>query len=85
MRSPDLEVRGALYSMIINLERASRIKSALQLEDYYAFILDYLEQCIEQDPDGDWSDSRYLAGHALVGRDPGFLEQKSSGPSGKAR
>jgi hypothetical protein len=66
MRSPDLEVRGALYSMITDAERAARIKPALQFEDYYAFVLDYLEQCIEEGPDGEWTDSRYLAGHQLV-------------------
>jgi len=66
MLSTDLEVRGALYSMITDSERARRIKPALQFEDYYAFVLDYLEQCIEQGPEGEWVDSRYLAGHQLV-------------------
>jgi hypothetical protein len=66
MRSPDLEVRGALYSMVTDPERASHIAPALQFDDYYSFVLDYLEQCIETNPEGEWVDSRYLAGHQLV-------------------
>lgn len=66
MRTTDLEVRGALYSIITDAERASRIKPPLQFEDYYAFVIEYLEQCIEQGPEGEWADSRYLAGHQLV-------------------
>jgi hypothetical protein len=66
MRSPDIQVRGALYSMVSEAGRASHIKPSLQFEDYYGFVLDYLEQCIEENRDEDWVDSRYLAGHELV-------------------
>jgi len=66
MRCPDMEVRGALYSMISNSERAGYVNPILEFDDYYGFVLDYLEQCIEQNPDGEWADSRYLAGHQLV-------------------
>jgi hypothetical protein len=66
MRSPDLQVRGALYTIIADAERAKHIRPPLQFEDYYGFVLEYLEQCIKENPDGEWSDSRYLAGHALV-------------------
>jgi hypothetical protein len=77
MRSPDLEVRGALYSMISNSERASHVKPALEFDDYYGFVLDYLEQCIEHNPDGEWADSRYLAGHQLVAWIVDFWNNKS--------
>lgn len=77
MRSPDLEVRGALYSMISNSERASYVKPALEFDDFYCFVLDYLEQCIEQDPDGEWADSRYLAGHQLVAWTMDFWNNKA--------
>jgi hypothetical protein len=66
MKSTDLEVRGALYSKIANAEGAKHVVPALEFEDYYNFVVPYLEQCIEQDPDGEWADSRYLAGHQLV-------------------
>jgi hypothetical protein len=66
MSFPDLEVRGALYSMITDPQRAARVTPPLRFEDYYAFVIDYLEQCIVQGPDGEWSDSRYLAAHQLV-------------------
>jgi hypothetical protein len=66
MRSPDIEVRGALYSKITNAACAKRIEPPLQSEDYFCFVVPYLEQCIEQNPDGEWAESRYLAGHALA-------------------
>ena len=66
MHSSSLKVRGCVYAMIVEEERAKHIKPALQFEDYYEFVVPYLEQCIERDPDTEWTESRYLAGHALV-------------------
>jgi hypothetical protein len=66
MKSPSLEVRGALYSKLANAEAAKHVEPPLEFDDYYDFVVPYLEQCIEQNPDGEWADSRYLAGHQLV-------------------
>lgn len=66
MSEPDLEVRGALYSKLSNALCAKHIQPPLQFDDYFGFVVPYLEQCIEQNPDGQWTDSRYLAGHQLV-------------------
>jgi hypothetical protein len=66
MRSSDLQVQGALYSMVSDAARAGHIRPALQVDDYYTFVLDYLERCIELDDSREWVDSRYLAGHQLV-------------------
>lgn len=77
MSAPDLEVRGALYSKITNAECAKHIDPALQFDDYFGFVIPYLEQCIEQNPDGEWADSRYLAGHQLVAWINKFWTDKS--------
>jgi hypothetical protein len=66
MQSSDIEVRGALYSKITDAECIKHIEPPLQFEDYVDFVVLYLEQCIEQDSDGDWAHSRYLAGYELV-------------------
>lgn len=66
MRSPDLQVRGCIYAMIVDDKRGNLIKPALEFDDYYGFVVPYLEQCIEENPDLEWVESRYLAGHALV-------------------
>ena len=66
MGCPNLNVRGALYSLITDAACARLVKPALEFDDYYAFVLDYLEQCIERNPEGEWVESRYLAGHQLV-------------------
>jgi len=66
MRSPDIEVRGALYSKIRDAAMAKRIEPPLQFDDYFNFVVPYFEQCIELDPAGEWSHSRYLAGHEFI-------------------
>src|SRR5579862_5467531 len=67
MSSPDLNVQGCIYSMIAEFERAKHIKPTLGFEDYYGFVIPYLERCIEEAPEMEWVESRYLAGHELVG------------------
>lgn len=66
MRCPDLNARGALYSLITDGACARLVTPPLEFDDYYPFVVEYLEECIEQNPDGEWVDSRYIAGHQLV-------------------
>jgi hypothetical protein len=77
MHSGDIEVRGCIFAMICEYERARHIKPWLDLEDYYGFVIPYLEQCIEENPDGEWSHSRYLAGHALFNQIVHFWKDES--------
>ena len=83
MQFPDIEVRGALYSKVTNTECIKHITPPLVFDDFFNFVIPYLEQCIEQDPDGDWSDSRYLAGHALVAWIKDFWNKKQDVPREK--
>ena len=66
MKSPDLEVQGALYAKLSERKYVERIEPALEFDDYYTFVVPYLERCIEVNPSSEWSDSRYIAGHQLV-------------------
>jgi hypothetical protein len=66
MRLDDIEARGALYTMLCDVNRTQRVQPALSFEDYYDFVIPYLEQCIESNPDGDWSESRYIAAHQFT-------------------
>ena len=66
MRCPDINARGALYSLITDSACARLVTPPLEFDDYYAFVLDYLEECIERNPEGEWVETRYIAGHALV-------------------
>jgi hypothetical protein len=65
MGSDDPEVLGIVYSFI-NSERAKMVGPPLIFGDYHLFTLRYYERCLREDPDGDWSDSRYSAGWDLV-------------------
>lgn len=65
MADRDLAVQGATYWAITDRSRSDRIQPNLTLNDYYEFVVPYLERCMIEDPDDDWSESRYLAGHAL--------------------
>ncbi len=67
IRSENIEVLGAVYSLITDAEKHYlRIKPYLSREDYFAFIMHYLERCIRENPAGDWADSRYAAGRSVV-------------------
>jgi hypothetical protein len=52
--------------MIRDFECAKQVKPPLDFEDYYRFGVPYLERCIEENPNGKWSESRYIAGYDLV-------------------
>jgi hypothetical protein len=43
-----------------------RIETLLELDDYIKFMKHYQERCLREDPDGEWSASRYSAGNNLV-------------------
>ena len=66
MRSDDIEILGALYSFLMKPQCAVRIIPALTLSDYAGFVTHYFERCFHEDPDGDWSDSRYAAARGLI-------------------
>jgi hypothetical protein len=64
MSSEDIEVLGFVYS---NLgDRRFRIEPQLSLDEYLGFVRHYYERCFVENPDGEWSDSRYSAGWDLV-------------------
>lgn len=62
--SGDIEIVGFASKMIH--DRRFRIEPPLPLEEYVRFEKNYYERCLRDNPDGEWSDSRYLAGHELV-------------------
>jgi hypothetical protein len=66
MKSDDIEALGATFSLLHNPEHYSRINPPLKFEDYRRFHLRYYERCLNENPVGVWSDSRYLAAHSLV-------------------
>lgn len=66
MTSSDIEVLGAVYILITEKVYYKRIKPVLSLDDYTNFLIKYFEQCIIDNPNGEWSDSRYTAGWDFV-------------------
>jgi len=64
MRSSDIEIVGFAHGMIHDAR--FRIEPPLSVEEYVGFVKDYYERCLRDNPDGDWSDSRYSAGADLV-------------------
>ena len=67
MNHGDIEVLGAVYAFITDERRSKVIEPSLQFEDYYQFVTRYYERCLREDPKSKWADSRYSAGHDLVG------------------
>jgi hypothetical protein len=66
MNSEDLEVLGALCSLVWDKERRSRIQPPLTFEDCHQFLMRYYRRCILEDPEGEWVDSRYSAAGDLA-------------------
>jgi hypothetical protein len=66
MVSDDIEVLGAVFRLLHKKDRYTQIQPPLGFADYHIFHLHYYERCILENPDGEWSDSRYLAAHSFV-------------------
>jgi|SRR5208337_1712163 len=66
LQSQDLEVLGAVHCLIMDKTIYLRIQPQLSIEDYHLFSMHYLGRCIRENPDGEWAESRYLAGGTLV-------------------
>jgi hypothetical protein len=62
----DTEAQGALCSYLLDSHYASRVTPPLEFEDFHPFVSDYFLRCVREDPQGAWSDSRYIAGIALA-------------------
>ncbi|HXX18655.1 MAG TPA: hypothetical protein VEJ46_04575 [Candidatus Acidoferrum sp.] len=64
IKSADIEVLGFARAMID--DSRFRIEPMLAPEEYVAFEMNYYERCLRENPDGEWSDSRYSASMDLV-------------------
>lgn len=64
MACEDIEVLGFVYSKLD--DHRFRIEPELSLDEYLRFVRHYYERCLVENPDGEWSDSRYSAGWDLV-------------------
>ena len=64
MASEDIEVLGFVYSMLDDCRLP--VDPPLSLDEYLRFVRHYYERCFLENPDGEWSDSRYSAGWDLV-------------------
>jgi len=64
MESSDIEILGFVNSTIHGGK--FRIEPDLPVEEYIAFSKHYFERCLRENPNGEWSDSRYTAGHDMV-------------------
>lgn len=67
MRSGDIEALGALSTLMMDARHYNRIEPALSIDDSYPFWTRFYERCLKENPDGDWSETRYGAGRELVG------------------
>jgi hypothetical protein len=61
--SDDIELLGYVNDLFI--DRRFRIEPPISLNEYKDFRKHYCERCFRENPDGDWSDSRYTAGYDL--------------------
>src|SRR6266436_861072 len=77
MASSDIEILGFTHALLSG--RRFRIEPPISISEYIEFSKRYYERCLKENPDGDWSDSRYSAG-ADVGNIFASLWRDSSVP-----
>jgi hypothetical protein len=65
MRTDDIECIGAIYSLIT--DHFDRIQPALQFNEYHPFVLAYFQRSLLEDPQSEWTETRYGAGHNIIG------------------
>jgi len=68
MESPDLNVLGAFYSLIVKKSYAKRIKPNLSFDDYFNFLLGYYGRCLIENPMSNDVNS-FLMSRYSAGRD----------------
>lgn len=64
MASGDIEILGFTYALLH--DRRFRIEPPIAITEYVTFTKHYYERCFRENPDGDWSDSRFTAATDLV-------------------
>jgi hypothetical protein len=64
MRTDDIECMGAIYSLIT--DHFDRIQPSLQFDEYRPFVSTYFQRCLLEDPQGEWAETRYRAGHNII-------------------
>ncbi len=66
MASEDLEVLGAVFSLLHKPKCYDHISPQLCFEDYHIFHMKFYERCLRDNPMGEWSETRYSAAISLV-------------------
>lgn len=75
-QSADREVLGALVELLMDKKYYTRIIPKLVFEDYYPFLFDYYIKCMQNDFDGEWTHSSYIAAYELRGFIEGIWNDK---------
>jgi hypothetical protein len=65
MRTDDIECMGAVYCLIT--DHFDRIQPTLLFDEYFPFVLTYCQRCLVENPQGEWTETRYGAGHNIIG------------------
>lgn len=66
MKNDDIEVQGAIYNILMDPNLYDCVSEKYDFYEYMDYILKYYSRCINENPNGEWSDSRYTAGWDLA-------------------
>jgi hypothetical protein len=64
MASSDIEILGFTHHLLSN--RRFRVQPPISIAEYIEFTKSYYGRCFRENPDGDWSSSRFMAGTEMV-------------------
>jgi hypothetical protein len=65
MKSRSLHERGCLFGFLTRPQESAKIEPRPDLAEVDAFVQSYLRDCIEINPDSEWTDSSYEAAWAI--------------------
>jgi hypothetical protein len=66
MSTTDLDAMGAVYALLSEPAHSARISPPIDKYEVSAFLRRYFDRCITENPESEWSDSRYSAGWDLA-------------------
>lgn len=62
MQSPDIMILGVVHALLAQVSAQKCIHPALEFSDYFKFCSMYLTRCMKENPQNEWSCSRYEGG-----------------------
>jgi len=66
MQYKDIDIMGITADFVTWASYIERIDEEIEQKDLEAFLFEYYERCLDEDPDTDWAETRYGACRTMI-------------------